>query len=212
MSTTDQTVTIPGPVGDLEARLRGARDQAPLSVLLCHPHPLFGGTLHNKTLFRIAKRLAEEGIPSLRFNFRGAGQSAGTHDQGRGELDDARAALEWMVGNAPAERYALVGYSFGAVVGLRVGNEDPRIGAMVGLGLPMGRDWDLGYLDDLAKPLCLVHGQRDEFGDGDQLRAFAATLPGAVTVRIVPDANHLFVGQEDEAVAHTVDFLRAQLP
>jgi len=212
VSQTDETLTIPGPVGDLEARLRGGTGPAPASALLCHPHPLYGGTLHNKTLFRLAKRLGEAGLPTLRFNFRGAGRSAGQHDGGRGEIDDARAALDWMVDHVDSERRWVVGYSFGAVVGLRVGLADPRVEALVGLGLPLGPDWGTDYLSDLDKPLCLVHGEHDEFGDGARLTAFARTLPGGVTVRIVPDANHLFVDREDEAVAEVVSFLRARIP
>lgn len=213
----EEKLWLDGPAGRLEALLRPASGGGrPARVaLLCHPHPLFGGTMMNKTLYRLAKRLpAELGVPTLRFNFRGAGASEGAHDGGDGERGDVRAALDWLQERFGAAPVLLVGYSFGAVVGLRVGLADDRVDQLVGLGLPLQRDWDLSWLDEgVAKPLLLVHGEKDEFGPAPRMRPFADGLaalgPATVRLHVVPGADHLFHGVEDQAVQAVLDHTRA---
>ena len=129
---------LSGPVGRLEAILWTPRADTPppLAALVCHPHPLFGGTMHNKVVFQAAKSIDALGIPVLRFNFRGAGLSAGVHDRGLGEREDVRTALQFLIAEFPGVPLLVAGFSFGSVVGLRVGCETPEVKELIGLGLP----------------------------------------------------------------------------
>ena len=199
-----------GPAGRLEALLRPVPSgRTPRAVaVLCHPHPLFGGTLHNKTLYRIARRLPEEcDVAALRFNFRGAGESEGRHDGGRGELEDTLAALDAAAERHPGIPLVALGYSFGAAIGLRAGAADERVRRLIALGTPLNGEWDLDFLGRTAKPRLFVHGEHDEFGSGARLRNFAARLDGEVEVRIVDGADHLFTGVEDAAVDAVVEYI-----
>src|ERR1700738_3977789 len=121
---------------DLPGRENGVRP--PLAAVVCHPHPLFGGTMHNKVVYQTAKTLHRFALPVLRFNFRGTGLSAGTHDSGRGESDDISAALDFLASEYPSVPLLLAGFSFGSWVGMRVGCTDPRVRDLIGLGLPVG--------------------------------------------------------------------------
>src|SRR5260370_36980071 len=137
-----RTFFLPGPAGRLEALLwdipeRGDIARPPLAAVVCHPHPLFGGAMHNKAVYQVAKTLHRFGLPVLRFNFRGTGLSEGAHDDGRGEQDDVRAALDFLAGEFPGVPLLLAGFSFGAWVGLRVVCADPRVTALIGLALPV---------------------------------------------------------------------------
>ncbi len=204
----EERLWIDGPVGRLEAIHRPSRQEVERCALLCHPHPLFGGTMMNKTLYRVAKRLPEEAaMPNLRFNFRGAGASDGSFDNGEGEQGDVAAALDVLSHLYPDCPISLIGYSFGAVVGLRAGLVDARVDRLVALGLPLDHDWDLDFLRELAKPTLFVHGENDEFGSAAQLESFVAELPPFGRTHVVPTANHLFQGQEDAAVDAVVQYL-----
>jgi alpha/beta superfamily hydrolase len=180
------------------------------AAVLFHPHPLYGGTFDNKVLYRLARRLATDAAhPSLRINFRGAGLSEGIHDEGRGGVDDARAAIDATAARFPGQPLTVIGYSFGAIVGLRAALSDPRVGGLVAVGLPLVAPFEPAFLDETDQVRLFVQGERDEFGDADTLRRFAAGLTGAVFVEIIPRASHLFPGQEDEAVDAVVRFLTA---
>jgi alpha/beta superfamily hydrolase len=206
----EERVEIAGAAGALQALYRGLPPgrQPRAAALLCHPHPLFGGTMHNKTLFRIARRLPLAApVPVLRFNFRGTEQSAGTHDRGRGEVEDARSALDWLRVRVPGVPLAVVGYSFGAAVGLRAGADHDAVGWLVGLGLPLNAEWDLGFLARTRKPRLFVQGEHDQFGSGSELLAWTRALEGPVSVRVVGRADHLFTGREDDAVSAVVRYL-----
>ncbi len=191
---------IPAPHGAIEAHLRPASGTAVGAAVVCHPHPQHGGTMHTKAVFRTAQALNDAGFHALRFNFRGVGLSTGSYGGGEGELDDVRAALEWLGAEYPDLPLALGGFSFGSVVGLRAGYADPRVRAFVALGLPV-RKWDL---DDLAdpgprgeRPLLLVQGEEDEFGTGEEVARFAERMgPGVELVRI-PGSDHYFHGHFD---------------
>ncbi len=125
-------LTIPGPAGDLEALLQHHDGAAPrIIAVVCHPHPLYGGTLHNKVVHRVAATLHALGADVLRFNFRGAGKSAGQHDRGVGELEDARAALAWLTARHPDARRWVAGFSFGAGVAARLAADEPGIERMI---------------------------------------------------------------------------------
>jgi alpha/beta superfamily hydrolase len=155
--------------------------------------------MHNKVVFRAAAALNDAGLITLRINFRGVGQSTGEHDEGRGEQDDARAALDYLSQHYPGLKIVLCGFSFGARVGLDVGIKDPRVGYLIGIGTPLEK-YDFSFLAACRKPLLLVHGEHDEFGDVDELRKLVADLEKSVPVKLVviPGAGHFFDDQLDD--------------
>lgn len=195
---------IPTSHGRLEAILKEPREAARAAALVLHPHPLHGGTMHNKVVFRTARGLNEAGCVTLRINFRGTGQSTGAHDHARGgEQADARAALDHLAAKYTRLPLLLAGFSFGARVGLEAGVHDARVRALIGVGTPVTmpeRGYDFSFLRDCRKPLLFVHGERDEFGDVTILRALAAELPpeARVRVHVIAGAGHFFDQQLDE--------------
>jgi alpha/beta superfamily hydrolase len=191
---------VPATHGRLEANLKEPRNRpARGGARVLHPHPLHGGTMHNKVVFRAARALNEAGLIALRINFRGVGLSSGTHDDARGERDDVRDALNYLTAAYPRLPVTLAGFSFGARVGLEVGMIEPRVVNLIGIGTPVNK-YDFGFLRECRKPLLLVHGERDEFGDVERLQNLARELPSEakVKVEIVPDAGHFFDEQLDE--------------
>ena len=191
---------IPVEHGQLEAIFKEPRQDPPKGVaLVLHPHPLGGGTMHNKVVFRAAAALNDAGLTTLRINFRGVGQSTGEHDEGRGEQDDARAGLDYLSQSYRALRILLCGFSFGARVGLDVGIKDPRVACLIGIGTPLEM-YDFSFLTACRKPLLLVHGEHDEYGGVERLRELVADLEKSVPVKlaVVPGAGHFFEGHLDE--------------
>src|SRR5215217_9154583 len=191
---------VPVAHGQLEAILKEPRQGSPKGVaLVLHPHPLGGGTMHNKVVFRAAAALNDAGLTVLRINFRGVGQSTGVHDEGRGELDDVRAGLDYLSGQYPGLRMIVCGFSFGARVGLEVGIQDPRVSFLIGVGTPLEK-YDFSFLEQCRKPLLLVHGEHDEFGDVERLRELVADLEKTVPVKLVviSSAGHFFENRLDE--------------
>lgn len=192
-----RTFYIEGPDGRLEAMLWTVASANPRLVgLVCHPHPLFGGTMHNKVVYQAAKALHHEGIPVLRFNFRGAGLSEGSHDKGRGEQDDVRAALDYLSEQFPGKAILLAGFSFGAWVGLRVGCQDTRVTALIGLGLPANES-DLSFLRSCAKTKLIIQGGNDQYGSRANVEALVATMPEPKRLVIVEGVDHFFAGKLD---------------
>jgi len=189
---------LDGPAGSLEALLWTVAAQEPESVaLICHPHPLFGGTMHNKVVYQAAKTLHGTGMPVLRFNFRGTGLSQGVHDGGRGELADVRVALDYLAQEFPAVPILLAGFSFGACVGLSVGCQDSRVTRLIGLGIPLVR-CDMAYLEACMKPKLFISGANDEFGPRKKIEALFATLPEPKRLNIVEGVDHFFAGKLPE--------------
>jgi uncharacterized protein len=190
---------LQGPMGRLEAILwtptGGARP--PLAAVVCHPHPLFGGTMHNKVVYQAAKALDALGVPALRFNFRGTGLSAGVHDRGAGEQGDVRSALDFLASEFPGVPLLLGGFSFGAWVGLRVGCEDPRVSHLIGLGIPVNST-DFSFLCQCNKPKLFVHGSNDEFGAIEKVKALVLTLTGDNQLVVVEGVDHFFAGKLDQ--------------
>lgn len=191
-------VMIAAPHGHLEGLLEGECATQPQSAaILCHPHPQYGGTMHNKVVYRAAQALRERGFVTLRFNFRGVGRSTGTYDFGVGEQDDVRAAIDFMAGRYKKACLWLVGYSFGAWVGLTVASGDERIAALVGIGLPVETN-DFQFLTLCRKPKFFIQGTNDEFGSVEHLNALLLTLPEPKEVIYIEGADHFFTGKLGE--------------
>jgi len=205
-SANHRNLFVPGPAGKLEAifwtpeRPDSAVNHPPIAAVVCHPHPLFGGTMHNKVVYQVARTLDRLGLPTLRFNFRGTGASAGEHDKGRGEQEDVRAALDFLAGEFPGVALMVAGFSFGCWVGLRAGCADQRVTEMVGLGAPVN-DSDMSYLGGCDKPCLLVQGERDPYGAPRKLEEVVAAFPEQSRQKtkmvIVPGADHFFTGLLD---------------
>jgi len=194
---------LDGPTGRLEALLDAGAENATHAAVVCHPHPLFGGTLHNKVVFYTMKALNGFGFPVLRFNFRGVGLSQGEHDHGIGEVEDVRAALDWL--NAEFHLPLLfAGFSFGAAVGLRAACADARVRAAIGVGLPVSPAADTGdephvydfdFLRDCVKPKLLISGARDRFGPREKLEVLVSSLPEPKKLVVIEGADHFFDGR-----------------
>jgi alpha/beta superfamily hydrolase len=203
---------IDGPAGKLESLLWTSAGEPPvLAAVVCHPHPLFSGTMHNKVVYQVAKALHLRGISVLRFNFRGAGLSEGTHDQGRGERDDVRAALDYMAEQYLKSELLLAGFSFGSWVGLRVGCGDSRVSDLIGLGLPVDRS-DLSYLEECAKPKLFIQGGNDQFGSRENMERLFAVLPEPKKLMIVEGADHFFTGQLEKVASAINEWLDLRHP
>ena len=155
--------------------------------------------MHNKVVFRAAAALNDAGLVALRINFRGVGQSTGTHDEGYGERDDVRAGLDYLTENYPGENITLCGFSFGARVGLEVGIDDDRVNRLISIGTPVDK-YDFNFLEQCRKPILFVHGEHDEYGNVDKLRDLVARV-GAhcdAELRVIEGAGHFFDNQLDE--------------
>jgi alpha/beta superfamily hydrolase len=197
-SSSIRSLFLDGPAGRLEALLNTGAEHATHAALVCHPHPLYGGTLHNKVVFHAMKALNHFGYPVLRFNFRGAGLSQGEHDHGDGELEDIGTALDWLDREFHLP-LIFAGFSFGAAVGLRVACPDARVRALMGLGLPVDaigdRVYDFEFLRDCVKPKLFVSGDRDQFGPRTKLERLVNDLPEPKKLVIVEGADHFFEGR-----------------
>jgi alpha/beta superfamily hydrolase len=191
---------IPSPHGQLESILKSPRGPIAGAGLVLHPHPLFGGTMHNKVVFRAAAALNDAGLVALRINFRGVGQSTGQHDEGRGEQDDVRSGLGYLAENYPDQEITLCGFSFGARVGLEVGVADERVQRLISLGTPVDK-YDFAFLKECHKPILFVQGDRDEFGRVEPLRDLIAQIPAAAELKVISGAGHFFDDQLDELKA-----------
>jgi alpha/beta superfamily hydrolase len=197
-----RSLSITGPAGRLEALLNAGSPTATHAAVVCHPHPLFGGTLHNKVVFHAMKALNSFGFPVLRFNFRGTGLSEGVHANGVGEVEDVRAALDWI-----ETEFALpiifAGFSFGAAVGLRAAYNDDRIPALIALGLPAvpvadrkdDRVYDYDFLRTSTKPKLFVSGSRDQFAPPGKLEALVDTFSEPKKLVRIEAADHFFEGR-----------------
>ncbi len=197
-SNAIRSLFLDGPAGRLEALLNEGAPAAPYASLVCHPHPLYGGTLHNKVVFHAMKALNSFGFPALRFNFRGTGLSQGEHDHGQGEQDDVRTALDWLDREFGKPLF-FAGFSFGAAVGLRVACADDRVKAAIGLGLPItpldDRSYEYGFLRDCSKPKLFLSGARDQFASRQKLEELTNPIPEPKKLVIIEGADHFFEGR-----------------
>jgi uncharacterized protein len=198
---------LEGPAGRLEALLWTAAVADPNFVaVVCHPHPLFGGTLHNKVVYQVARALHREGAAVLRFNFRGAGLSEGEHDRGRGERDDVRVAVDYLAAEFSGKPILLAGFSFGSWVGLSVGCQDDRVSRVMALGFP-ANSVDAPYLARCAKPKLFVQGSNDSFGSRENLETLFGALPEPKRLVFIEGADHFFTGHLDEVGAQIASWL-----
>jgi alpha/beta superfamily hydrolase len=218
-SSSIRSLFLDGPAGRLEALLNAGADNTTQAAVVCHPHPLFGGTLHNKVVFHTMKALNGFGFPVLRFNFRGTGLSEGEHDQGNGEVEDVRTALDWL----DAEYHLpliFAGFSFGAAVGLRAACADARVRGVIGVGTPIGpvvsdsevpRTYTFDFLQDCAKPKLFVSGARDQFGPRAKLEALVASMPEPKKLVLIDGADHFFEGRLRELRETIETWVKEQL-
>lgn len=189
---------IPISHGHLEAALRNPVGGLQGGAVFCHPHPIHGGTMNTKAVYRATQALTELGLRTLRFNFRGVGCSTGTFDDGIGEQEDVAAALDWLeLGGVRGLPIVVGGVSFGSLVGLSVGAEDLRVKGLVGLGLPVEL-YDYSFLGKTAKPTLLIQGEHDQFGSPGEVREAVWGLGSHITVEGIPGAGHLFEGHFQE--------------
>ncbi len=188
---------IPVSHGQLEANLRDAEGEARGTAVICHPHPLHGGTMHSKAVFRSAQALSDVGFHTLRFNFRGVGTSTGSYGEGVDEQEDVRAALDWLEDAYPELPLLVGGFSFGSRVALRVGVEEERVRALLGLGLAVSL-FDYDFLGGITKPTLIVQGEEDEFGGGPEVAAALSELKGDITLHRIAGSGHFFDGHFEE--------------
>lgn len=188
---------LPGPAGRLEALLEEPEGAPPrLAVLLCHPHPQHGGTMHNKVVFRMARGLRAAGAVVLRFNYRGVGLSAGAYGELTGEIEDARAALEWLRARFPGLPFALAGFSFGAMVVARLGCSIEVARWVLAAGFPT-KHGGAAYLEHCAVPKAFVQSTHDQYGPRTELEALFARLPEPKRLVWIEAADHFFAGALD---------------
>jgi alpha/beta superfamily hydrolase len=189
-----------GPAGRLEALLNAGRPDAPFAALVCHPHPLGGGTMHNKVVYHTMKAFQTFGLPVLRFNFRGTELSEGAHDHGIGEQDDVRAALDWL--DREFHRPIIfAGFSFGSWVGLKACCGDPRVVGLIALGIPAhaeGRDYNWEFLRDCLQPKLFISGTRDQFGPVADVEAAVSGAAEPKQLVWISEADHFFAGKLED--------------
>lgn len=190
---------IQGPAGNLEALLEEPEDADPLEAcLVCHPHPLYGGSMHNKVVYRIARGMRKAGAVVLRFNFRGVGSSQGVHDAGKGEVEDVRAALSFLRARYPALPFSLAGFSFGSRMILKLGCAlpKPRPIRLIAVGFPtrLGR---FDFLSTCAVPKYFVQSSHDEHGPRTELEAAFAGFAEPKRLEFIEARDHFFDGSLD---------------
>ena len=193
-----ESLFLDGPVGRLEALLEEPEDAAlRMCAVVCHPHPLYGGTMHNKVVYRLARGLRRSGVTVLRFNFRGVGRSQGEHANLEGEIEDARAALRWLRERYPDAPYALAGFSFGSRVITRLGCQAADARFLLAAGFPT-RLGDTGYLDDCPAAKVFVQSTHDEFAPRGEFERLYDRFAEPKRAIFVEAADHFFAGALEE--------------
>ncbi len=198
-------VLLSSPAGKLEALLELPVHEPKYAsaAVICHPHPLYGGSMHSKVVFTASRAFLDLGIPTLRFNFRGVGRSSGRYDRGIGELDDVRAAINYMAGKY--KRILIAGHSFGAWAGMKAGCEDPRVQILIGIGMPADFA-DMSFLMDCPKPRLFIHGTLDELIPIEKIGGLYSAIPEPKKLTRIEGADHFFTGKLD-AVSETMRHL-----
>ena len=189
MSHQPQRIMLQGPVGLLETLYHQGEDGKP-AIVICHPHPVYGGTMRNKVVYWIARTFEEMGYSVLRFNFRGVEKSEGNWDEGNGEADDASAMIDWLAKQCPDSPLYLAGFSFGCYAGLQAARKDSRIEKMIAVA-PAVTLWPFTFMDGDTRPLTIIQGTQDEIVEYLQVKTWADTQPQA-KLQIIEGAGHFF--------------------
>ena len=207
-----ESLFIDGPAGKLEALLEEPEDRVPKhAVLVCHPHPQHGGTMHNKVVYRIARGLRRAGAVVLRFNYRGVNLSEGQYDYGIGEVEDARGALALLRSRYPELPFSLAGFSFGSRIILKLGCETPGVSTLIAVGFPANLS-DSQPLGQCPVPKVFIVSRKDQFCSVPAMEAYFATLPEPKQLIWVDATDHFFSGALDQfeaavyGVTQTVNF------
>ncbi len=207
-----QDVSIPCGTITLEGVLEipDAAENPVAAAVLCHPHPMYGGNMHNNVVRALKKGLNQRGVICLRFNFRGTGQSWGTHDNGVGEIDDVLAAVDFVQtqDRVDSKRIIVAGYSFGCWVGLRAAARDPRAKRLIGISPPVD-SYDFSFLETETRPKLLIAGDRDFVCSLDRFEELLDRIPEPKRGVILPGVDHFHVGGEDALIRETDTFLDA---
>jgi len=187
-----ESLFLSGPAGRLEALLEEPEDASPLeAALVCHPHPQHGGTMHNKVVYRIARGLRSTGSVVLRFNYRGVNLSEGRYDEGEGELDDARAALDYLRERYPALPLTAAGFSFGSRIALRLGCGIAK--RIIAVGFPAAYR-DKASLETCTAPRVFIESTHDQFCSVEQIESIVAALPEPKKLYLIEAQDHFFAG------------------
>ncbi|MGI4757461.1 MAG: alpha/beta hydrolase [Janthinobacterium lividum] len=197
MAATIETIdNLHGPAGPLEALLNVGKADATYAAVVCHPHPPSGGTMHTKVVYQAMKAFSHFGLPVLRFNFRGTGRSGGVHSGGPGEIEDVRAAIDWLEQTFQLP-ILLAGFSFGANIGFQAACGDRRVKGMVGLGMPLvagGRSYHYDFLRDCSAPKLFLTGSEDPFAPRQSMEQIFANAPEPKEMHWIDGAEHFFAG------------------
>ncbi len=202
----EEQVTFTSGDVTLEGLLSLPAPAPPVGVVVCHPHPLRGGDMRNNVVAALVQALQAAGHATLRFNFRGVGASTGAHDDGNAEQADVKAAVTHLLSRHPFPTVCVAGYSFGSLVGLKAGADDPRVARLIGVALPLATR-DAAFLQAVTKPKLLISGDRDDYSPVDALHSLLAAAEPPKKLHIVPGADHFFGGREAEVGAAAAAFL-----
>lgn len=205
----EERVTFPASGLQLEGLLSLPSQAPKVGVVVCHPHPLRGGEMGNNVVSGLVRGFRDAGFATLRFNFRGVGASEGTHDDGRGEVEDVKGAVTYLLSRGMFSTVVVAGYSFGSVVGLRAGAADDRVHMLIGVALPLASR-DASFLGRVTKPKLLVSGDRDDYSPAPKLHALMTTIPEPKSLTLIGGADHFFGGLEDRVAEAAVAFVTAQ--
>ena len=204
-----KNLTLNGPQGALEAILSVPEQTSGAIAVVCHPHPMYGGTMDNKVVHYTARALLEMGIPVLRFNFRGVGKSAGKFDNAVGEIEDCMTVVEWMQENYPKDRLVLAGFSFGAYIAVRAAAR-ADVSALITIA-PAVNLYDFDSLDEIGCPWLLIQGEADEVVPPDAVRSWVTQSSQLSEVIWMPDASHFFHGRLLELAEHIRKWIRDKI-
>lgn len=203
----EEHVMFPAGEITLEGLFATPAQTPTIGAVVCHPHPLYGGEMHNNVVSALVDAFQKAGLATLRFNFRGVGKSGGSHGEGEAELEDVKAAVSYLLSRQQAQTVVVAGYSFGSMVGLQAGATDPRVHKLIGVAFPLGFR-DPSFLLNVAKPKLLISGDRDNYSPIPALQNLLGQLPDPKQLVIVKGADHFFWGQEDQIATAAVEFLQ----
>jgi len=198
---------LDGAAGKLECLLEEPEEELREACLVCHPHPLYGGTMHNKVVYRMARALRRSGSVVLRFNFRGVGKSQGSHDHGAGEFEDARILLDWLRSRYPELPFSTAGFSFGSRIASRVGCSLNDTNRTILVGFPTSNG-GFEHLKTCYVPKVFIQSTNDQYGPRTQLESLYASFAEPKQIQWIEASDHFFQGGLD-ALEETIYQLSA---